>query len=494
MTAASAAGILVFLLGVPAIAALLFAFPRHRRLLLALMVFTICYVKKPFYQEVFFVNYRGVDRGFAVTIPDLFFFGFFLFALLGGLKRKLVWIPFNSVPWFFVILISALSLVGTEVPFYGTFTIHKFIRCWILYWVVVNVVREKEDVYAVLAGLAASLVFQGFLVFWSKYITGSVVNRSVGSFRHPNTLAMYVDLIGPMLMGALLSGRLPRRLNTLALVAIFAGFVSVIFTKSRAAIVLVPAALGCVIAVSLVMKPTARKMAIASVGMAGALLVLAIAMPRIVRRFQTAPEESAETRHYFNDAAKAMADENPVGIGINLYSWSLANTDYYWYVYPDMVDVPDPEEFRESIRGQSRLGTAHHIYWLYAAEIGYVGCGFFVLHLAIFSGLTAWVFIREKDRLHKGIALGILVGTTFHHVHGTLEWIFRQTEVQYLYFIQMGLIVAIWRMRPARSGVTPRKAAGRRKRELPGPRGRAPLAVVHARGVSSSPEASRDEP
>jgi hypothetical protein len=276
---------------------------------------------------------------------------------------------------------------------------------------------------------------------------------------------MYVDLLGPRLMGAVLSGGLPKRLDKLALAAILAGFVSVIFTKSRAAIVLVPAALGCVVAVSLLMRPTARKMGIAAMGLVAAMVIMAIAMPRIIRRFQNAPEESAETRHYFNDAARAMADENLFGIGVNLYSYSLANSDYYWYVYPDMVDVADPEEFRESVRGQSRLGTAHHIYWLYAAEIGYIGCGFFVLHIAVFWGLTAWVFVRKKDPLLRGIVLGILVGTTFHDVHGTLEWIFRQTEVQYLYFIQMGLVVAIWRMAAAKAPAASAPArAGRRPR------------------------------
>lgn len=461
MTAASAAGILAFVVGTAAVTAALFAFPQHRRTMLALMVFSICYVKKPFYQEVFFVDYRGVDRGFAVTIPDLFFFGFFFHMLLGGLRRRLVKWPLNSTLWFALVGVSCLSLAGSTMPSYGLFTIHKLVRCWVLYFVVVNAVADRRDLEAVLKALAASIVFEGILVFWAKYVTASVVARSVGSFRHPNTLAMYVDLISPALFGALLSGGLAKRANALLGAAIVAGLVCVVFTKSRGAMVLAPAALGLVAGASFLAKPTARKLAIVATGIVLASLLAAIAMPRIVRRFENAPKESAETREYFNEAARAMAHDRLFGVGINQYALSLARGDYYWYVYPDMVEVADPEAFRESVRGQSRLGTAHHIYWLYAAETGWIGLAVFVLHIGVFWILCAWRTLRERDPLIKGVCLGLLVSTSFHHLHGTLEWIFRQTEVLYLYFVLMGTVVASASFRsvaPART----RNAARRR--------------------------------
>ncbi len=76
MTVASLLGILTFLIGVPCVLALLYSKPNLRRPLLAIMAFATCYIKKPLYMEIFFVPYRGVDRGFGVTIPDLILFGF----------------------------------------------------------------------------------------------------------------------------------------------------------------------------------------------------------------------------------------------------------------------------------------------------------------------------------------------------------------------------------------------------------------------------------
>lgn len=463
MTLASLAGILVFVAGVPAVAAALFAFPQHRRWWLAAMVFTTCYIKKPFYQEVFFADYRGVDRGFGVTVPDLIFCGFLLWMACGGLRRRVQWVPFNSWPWFLVIAVSALSLVGSIEPLYGWFTIHKFVRCWILYVVVVNLVRDREDVAVVLSAMAAALLFQGVVVFWDRYVTRAVLSRAVGTFRHPNTLAMYTELMAPALLAALMTGLLSPRRRMLFGAALFAGFVAVLLTKSRAAMFLLPASLGVVVAVSILVKPTMRKFGIMALGAMAAGLVVAMILPQLVRRFETAPKESAETREYFNIAAEAMARENLLGVGVNLYSHALAMTDYYWYVYPDFVDTRDPEAFRMTVRGQSRLGTAHHIYWLVAAETGWIGLGAFLLHIGLFWLHSLWAFLRERDHLFKSIFLGFVVGAGVLHVHGLLEWILRQTEVLYLFFIANGLMVAMVRIRRGEKAALARrrKAAAR---------------------------------
>ena len=461
MTMASLLGLLVFFFGVPAVVALLFAFPQHRRVFLALMIFFTCYVKKPLYQEVFFVNYRGVDRGFAVTVSDLLFFGFFIWMMLGGLRAKIQWLPFNSIPWFLLTFISCLSLIGSIEPYYGLFTIHKFIRCFILYVVVVNLIRNRQDIMVVLMALAAAIIFQGFTVLWAKYVTQAVVARSIGTFRHPNTLAMYTDLILPMLLAVLMTRVLSTRQAAIYAVAILLGFIAVLFTKSRAAMLLLPASLGIVVGISILMRPTSRKFGLMAVGFVALGVIIAIALPRLIRRFESAPKESAETREYFNEAAAAMARDNLFGIGINLYSHSLANTDYYWLVYPDKTDVPDPEAFRESVQGQSRLGTAHHIYWLYAAETGYPGLLLFLLHTGLFSLYNLVCFVRERDHLFKSLFLAMLVGTSIHHLHGTLEWIFRQTEVQYLYFVMMGMMVAMVAIR--RREIATERAKKRRR-------------------------------
>jgi hypothetical protein len=447
MTVASLLGIVTFFVGVPFVTGTLYALPRLRRVMLGLMVFTTCHVKKPFYMEVFFEAYRGVDRGFAVTLPDLLFFGFFFWLLMGGSHQKLILWPYNSSLWVLLIVISVLSLTGATMPYYGLFTIHKLIRALLLYWVMVNIVQDREDVKVVITALIAAVLFQGWIVFFDKYITRAVVNRSVGSFPHPNTLAMYIDLIIPAILAMILADSFTKKGNRWATIALFAGMLCVVFTKSRAALVIMMGALSGVTAISILIKPTARKLGIVFIGFLLLDMVGIAVAPRIIKRFQSAPEASEQTREYFNYAARAMARDNLLGTGINSYSWMLANTDYYWYVYPDALNTEDDlDEFRESKQGQSRLGTAHHIYLLFAAETGWAGMWVFILFISRFYIHNFVLLLKARDEYCQAILLGLLIGFTTLHLQGLLEWIFRQTQVLYLFFVLSGLMVAIGNM------------------------------------------------
>ena len=444
MTAASFMGIAVFFIGVPVVTGALYAMPHLRRIMLTLMIFSICHIEKPFYMEVFFEPYRGVDRGFGVTVPDLFFFGFFFWLVMGGSGKKLVMLPSGAVLWLMVIFVSTVSLVNCPTAYYGFFTLHKFVRALILLWVMVNLVRDKEDVEAVINGLMASIIFQGAEVFFQKYVTKSVVNRSIGSFPHPNSLAMYVDLIIPTLLALILSGGFSKKRNRLAIAAVFAGMLCVVFTKSRAALVIMIAALGSVTAISVLMKPTSRKIWIIFIGFIMVDMIAVAVAPKVIKRFQTAPKASEMTREYFNDAAIAMANDHLFGTGINSYSWMLGNTQYYWYVYPNRVDtVDDPEAFRESKRGMSRLGTAHHIYLLYAAETGWIGMCLFILFLLRLYVKNIILLLKTDDEYFQAVFLGLLIGFSTLHLQGLLEWIFRQTQVFYLFFALAGLMTAM---------------------------------------------------
>ena len=444
MTFASIMGIVTFFFGVPVVTGTLYAMPRLRRPMLTLMVFATCHIKKPFYMEVFFEAYRGVDRGFGVTIPDLLFFGFFFWLLMGGSKQKLILWPCNTTLWLVVIFLSVLSLTSSSVSYYGLFTVHKYIRGLVFFWVMVNVIREKDDVRAVITGVMAAVIFQGGIVFWDKYVTKAVVNRSVGSFPHPNTLAMYTDLIIPTVLALILADGFTKKGNKWAIAAVFAGMLCVVFTKSRAALVIMIGALGLVTTISILVKPTARKMVIVFIGFVLVDMIGVAVAPRIIKRFQTAPKASEETREYFNSAAIAMANDHFFGTGINSYSWMLGNTEYYWYVYPDKVEtVDDLDAFRDSKQGMSRLGTAHHIYLLFAAEIGWLGMWTFILFLVRFYLKNFILLVKAHDEYYQAILLGLFIGFSTLHLQGLLEWIFRQTQVFYLFFVLSGLMVAI---------------------------------------------------
>lgn len=150
-----------------------------------------------------------------------------------------------------------------------------------------------------------------------------------------------------------------------------------------------------------------------------------------------------------------MADDNFFGVGINTYSWMLTEVErYYWQVYPDkweafedLGDYMAAEEFRWSRHGQSRLGTCHHIYNLMAAEIGWLGMWVFIAYLALFYLRNVWLFFTSKDWYYKSMTLGMWAGLSTLHLQGMLEWVVRQTQVFFMFFIVSGLVTAAYNAR-----------------------------------------------
>ncbi len=455
LTPASVGGMAVGIFGPIVVARIMAILPKYQNFALGLMVFAMCHIKKPYYQEVFFVLYRGVDRGFGVTVPDVIFLGFFLFIAFGGTKRRIIWWPYNSFPWVAVIIISLISLLGCQVAYYGLFTVHKFVRGLLLYWVIVNIVHSRKEINIIIGAFIAAMIFEGWIVLIAKYVTKTAVNRAVGSFPHPNSLAMYVNLISPIVMSMLLSGALPKKWNKWAILAIASSIICVVFTKSRGALVIMLGAYAIVMFFSFIFKPTWRKSRLLITGMIVGVIFGSIMAPKIIKRFKTAPKESAETRDYFNNAATIMANDHFFGVGLNSYSWMLKNVEkYYWAVYPDKWeefedrgDFIGADDFRWSVHGQSRLGTCHHIYLLMAAEIGWIGMWVFIILIIRFYIRNIYFFFRANDWYYKSIALGMLAGLATLHLQGMLEWIFRQTQVFYLFFTVSGLLTAMYNMR-----------------------------------------------
>jgi len=227
--------------------------------------------------------------------------------------------------------------------------------------------------------------------------------------------------------------------------ALVLGMISVVFTKSRGGLIIMLGGLFMAAGASSVLKLTVQKIRVLFLGFIVVCILGSMAAPKIIQRFQKAPKESAETRHYFNSAAKAMADDYFWGIGINGYSYSLANTEYYWYVYPD-VEEDDREAFRDpdNPRAGSRLGNCHHIYLLWASECGWISMYIFMALVGIFMLINAFLILyTRKDPFYNAIVIGLFCGFTTLHLQGLLEWVYRQTQVYYLFHFLSGVLVAV---------------------------------------------------
>ena len=67
----------------------------------------------------------------------------------------------------------------------------------------------------------------------------------------------------------------------------------------------------------------------------------------------------------------------------------------------------------------------------------------FIMFIGRFYLRNIVLLIKTDDDYYQAILLGLLLGFTTLHLQGLLEWIFRQTQVLYLFFVLSGLMVAV---------------------------------------------------
>lgn len=371
-------------------------------------------------------QYRGDSRGIEITLFDL------VIGLLAlTIPAEPGAPPSLRAPRYAYWAAACLSVFVAPSALFGSFSVWKLTRMLFAFSIVERAVRRPALAAALCEGLAAAVIHQFLVSFGQRYLQGSM--RVQGTLSHPNSLGMATNLLFPLSFALLLRGDGGR----LAAAAVAAGALSVVMSLSRGAILMYAAAAALVYVGSLWRRFSARKAAILALGLLGVTGVLARSFDTLVERFTQAPASSEEARHRFEDAARLMLKEHPLGVGINQFSRVLDEGGY-----ADRCDIPPID----------RDGIVHNIYWLTAAEIGWVGILAFVWLLAAPLWRAARLGLSRGDDPRRDLALGLAAGLFVTYVQGKAEWIFRQTTVSYLFFTLAALIVALERQlapRPA---------------------------------------------
>src|SRR5271165_1267683 len=156
-----------------------------------------------------------------------------------------------------------------------------------------------------------------------------------------------------------------------------------VLTASRGT--MVTAGLGLVLAyvLSTFKKWTSRKSQVLLVGVLAIAVGVPLAASSLGARFEKsgsigALEEDSERVRY-KLAASMMLNDHPMGVGANNFTYAANRLGYF-----DAVG---------ELYWSGRSGNVHNVYWLVAAETGYLGIIAFImfllvpLRLAIVSGL-----------------------------------------------------------------------------------------------------------
>jgi O-antigen ligase len=369
---------------------------------------------------IFFGAFPGDTHGVEVSLVDWLGLSLLLAARPTGrpLPYRLALLAY--------FLATALSVTQARWTINAVGYLWKVGRMYLLFFSVWRAGCDDRRVpEALLRGMTLGIVYAAAVAVWQHYALGRV--QATGSFAHQNTLGVLTNLIVMVSIARVLAGATPLLTRVAPLLAA----VACLFTVSRGALLFLALGTALVFIGSAWRGLTPRKTRLALAGLALAAVIVPVGLGTI-ESSRSAGEraESMHAREDFEKAASTMLEEHPLGIGAGQYAIELLLGGY---------------GERTGIWWGMRTGIVHNVYWLTAAEMGVMGVAALVLLFLCPLG-TAWLHGLRRGRGAQGdVLLGLAAGLTTLYVHSFFEWIWRLTEVSYVFFMVAAVIPVLAR-------------------------------------------------
>ena len=374
--------------------------------------------------------YRGHTKGY-----HFYFNHAFAIALMVAVwmedRRGFRWIP-PGMGWYLAYCgVSMLSLVNAPDKNLVLMTAHKMIFSSVVMSAAFNWLRGAKEFRFFIEVMACVMLWQMFVCLKLKYLDGAYQVR--GTFEHQNPLSMYSIMIG-MVFLATAMGPAFKRAN-LVLMGYFATAVIVQCTLSRAALALFAGGTIGVMLLSVVEKPTARRLwTVSAMGAVGAIGLL-LTLDTIISRFNDhGNAASGELREVMKDACRQMLSDHPLGVGWNNYALVVNPPYRYAEIYYDW----NRERGMRVDESKANSVVESH-YYLLLAENGYGGLISYLLLIlvALWRNVRAYFFFGHS--FLRCLSLGIAVGCSLNYVQSTLERVLTQPRNLMLWLILLGV-------------------------------------------------------
>lgn len=376
--------------------------------------------------------YRGTSRGMEVTLVDLFTLViFFLMLLKRGFKIKLI-IP-GIFFYLLYFLLSILSVMNAENAFYSFTELWKMGRVFFFFIVAYNYIDWRRDFSTIFYSFAIVAYITLFQVLNQKYRQG--VYQPRGFFPHQNSMALYMELLGPVFLALWMNVKLKTYQSVWFITGFFCISASCILSFSRASFLFYPAACFLCMFFTILLHYQFRQLKIiVLLGVIGILGVSAM-LPGMLRRIEHAPESSKISRINLAIAARNMANDKIFGVGIN--NWGIKINPPYTYS-EHRTGGRYTEDFKD--------GLVETIYMMVAAECGWIGLGSLILlFLYYWFSLLRLIFSYAKAPLFF-LPVGIFSGLTAIYIHSILEWVLKQSPnfYQLMFFFALTSVLITW--------------------------------------------------
>lgn len=383
--------------------------------------------------------YRGVTKGYEFSVMEVLAITL-IFSCLFDPKRKFVFLPLGTIPWFIYVFFSSLSVFQAIEVSYVFMNILKFAKVWLIVYAIANYVRSRREVQVILIGLSIMLIYEFLVVMKMKFIDGFYQVR--GTFEHQNPLAIFTYMAALPILAAAMSDRVKQKLSIFYLFTFACSGIIVYATLSRAALAVMALGIVAVVISGFFDHFSKRKFFVTVCICTGGLFVLLMTVDTIMARFADHGNQASEqTRQVMNLAAKAMMDDKVVGVGWNNFAIAVN----YPFPYGEVIDDWNRDRGHK-VDDDYAKGVVESHYWLIKSENGilaYYAYMFFILY-TLLRGVHI-IFLR-RGTFAAAIMAGIFIAFSLAYLHSNLERVLTQTKNLMLWMIYLGVIGAIIRI------------------------------------------------
>lgn len=396
-------------------------------------------------------RYRGHTKGYHFYFNQALALALIIARFLQN-PREFKWIPPNGGLYLLYCACSFISIVNAPRPDYVWMSLQKMLFAGLLLCATYNYIRTEEDLILFVRIMAGVMIWQMMVCLKMKYLDHIYQVR--GTFEHQNPLCMYAVMIGLPILAAAMGP--PFKGANVVLFAFLACGIVVQCTLSRAGMMMFAAGIAGVLGLSFVEKPTKRRLGvITSLGCLG-LVGLLLTLDTIVSRFNDeGNDSSSELRHVMNEASRRMLADHSLGIGWNNFALAFNPPFPYIEVLHEWV-LGRGMAINEEV--DSPVVESH--YWLMLAETGWLGCGSYIVLIAVATWRNLLGFVCFDHGFTRCLSLGIGLGCLLNYVQSTLERVLVQPRNLMLWLILLGITARIETIR--QKAVATEKAQGRR--------------------------------
>ena len=362
----------------------------------------------------------GYVKGFELSIAD----AIAMAMLMSGTGRNEP-VRFKlTFGFYFLIVLSSIAV--SSIPSAAILYVWQLARMALLVVAVSRCCADPRAAKAIMAGLVAGL-FYNSLFGLADHLKGTI--QSGGMMGHQNLLGLMSHFVALPALALVLGGSREKWLWLGPL----AGLIIVVVAGSRATFGLAIGSYVVLFLVSTMQGWSPRKAAVSGMAILALLVAAPLAANSLTKRFAAegkVTDTEYDERAAFERAARMMVDDHPFGVGANQYTL-VANVEGY------------SQRAGVVWNKGSRAANVHNIYYLFAAETGWLGAIAFTL-LLLNGMLLAFKYgwnRRHDERAQLLLGLGVMIATVM--IHSMFEWIMATSTAQYLMAVDLGLIAGL---------------------------------------------------